>query len=1789
MDTKEMGSTHELRADGALMNWATASLPSSLAVSVQDALKAIAATGVCNDGLAEWVLFGEVVQVRCGPPKSVHVRRTSMLLNDDLMANDGWKQFEVCCQADHARVDFTPGMFLGLLTKPSHRPVVGTVIADEQAVIWNISMLDLNLAWNVSHLFSGAYEGWLRSMSWLQQANVGQAFASHTSIDWCPAVMKTWAYNHNKEFWCCPIKVNYNPPDVYNGILANISDPSILRASSNRSNLVLTLSPPCPSWSKGGKNSGLATEEGFFFLDAILHVARCRPVLALFECSDGIEAHPHWRALSAGLQLAGYVKIWSQDVAIHQLTGNHRTRWLAVWARTDVKCQRSYEKIMCNIPRRLAWDDARHLFALPKALSADLTLQSELIEIYGDKKLLPPAKRARVGEVATAAQVLSARLLQQGEYLPTLCASYTAQHLLQREHVEEKGIFATLLHKGDEFRFIDPFAFVSLFGTSDCIGLPTDIRRAFHQLGNAISQLHALVAFLFALEGVSDEQMSKLTLLRQCWEDRLTSQNAIVRTCGDMYVLQPIADFATKAIPSIGTWQPWLVGHTLIRFCDDAALIPINMQDDINIIDQLLMALQLESHHAELLVRDGRDLPSSIGWNELSDGDFGLRLGTADLGTLRVFCMNRDGMLEDPIVSPTQPWNIDEADPELDHLVDAHCNGFLHVLEHLCQDDSPLHVGKVLFLLQDGSSEWISKANLDRIGSIPTFRHQGDSVHFFQVNREACRVMLGTQVIIAIRGEYEPLSNDKWILLAGGSDLKWCKISKVPRGVTPTQCTIELQQNCQIIKRNLVHCRQEQPLMLINGDLLWCDARVQNASSIVFGGMDRLIDHPSCNILGDRVTERMLQFNLEPGALAIDEIVFHFDFLQMLMPSVCWCPPAIWISNEAQFRFPPEPADLLLCFQHFVVPILVLFDWIFVEVRFFEGQWRVLYHSPEQLTHRQRQAVLELIHFMGVQVLPKAFRWIRTAEDSDLAPWYTLRSFYARAGAPLLPQTHRTTQRLQRVQNNHHVMQVIDQADLVWRDSQVDDRMLQFARASRNAFLVAILEAPSRAEDLGVRATGRPPYRYSVNEIFFVADEWLDMRLNIYRTHPGWASNDEIEFAMAFFLPESFCPPVLHHDLSIIAASVKPLYEDVQRFVALREGHWIGIEVICNAREHTCRVVFLQVPPRDQRFWASFAEDFIVPVGFRPIIIVDTSRTWPGMCGWELLHRWIVVDVSLPDTFHIPQQKRQLIDQILEESNQAWRATRAPPMLRTYAENMRRLFLVVGGQQLLHPCSALSLGGMEGTASPDTAMATPDPWQFDDPWTTKQKTLRQSKWEDLQLQSDHPFVDKNKTPVPFVQKQQLSTNKGGIAFVSKGNLQQAKEVVPKEPCALLLPMIDPMDALGKLANLTGPFEVIVFDPAMNQEYKRQVHLLVITPEVTFKLPTPSITLTLAAVSEIVLECDARLTSKDTFNAFYDNPLAKFKIHLKEVCSDPIWGHAAIYGYRVIQEHSKEKHDVVHQCLLKVQQTHRTPLLAASGTGELIVRDFVPKGAQVPDLSIIPRFWPVDRTSKADLIKAAASITGYRGIAVTKRGLAPRFATDALATARDLLLPQDDRICAINKAMIPKINMDSLGWPYEILAKDIVSAVYQATKTPCIPTRSFRRAGVCAWTLSFEKPPTVSKFSVQVNEKTFEVLLTPIAYKPPSKGKGKMSKSPQVGGQEISQPRTVVSKDIHHERIDRLEEQVGRLEQKHEHLSEKVDNQFTQVGDQLRQILQCVQPRQREHGETPPPVKHHRAA
>ena len=244
-------------------------------------------------------------------------------------------------------------------------------------------------------------------------------------------------------------------------------------------------------------------------------------------------------------------------MAIHQLTCNFRTRWLAVWSRQDIVCQKLEERFACATPKRIAWGDPKHCFHLPSQMMDALTLKADQLQTYGDRQLLPPNKRARAQDEASVQQVLEQRLMQQGHYLPTLCASYTGQHLLQKEHLEAKGIFATLTRHADGFRFLDPFLFVALFGTSDSIGLPVDLRVAFHQVGNAISQIHALVAILFAFEGISGESPPKLVLVQQCWDDRCWKPEQSSLNCLKHWIWQPtmnrssICCLTVKAFPRI--------------------------------------------------------------------------------------------------------------------------------------------------------------------------------------------------------------------------------------------------------------------------------------------------------------------------------------------------------------------------------------------------------------------------------------------------------------------------------------------------------------------------------------------------------------------------------------------------------------------------------------------------------------------------------------------------------------------------------------------------------------------------------------------------------------------------------------------------------------------------------------------------------------------------------------------------------------------------------------------------------------------------------------------------------------------------------------------------------------------------------------------------------------------------------------------------------------------------------------------------------------------------------------
>lgn len=104
----------------SLVEWATMGLRSALGETVTNALVAIA--GECRASDQDWILFGEVLSSRDGPPFCAQVRRVSLLSSKPGFGGEQWTNFDLICPTPHVRVVFTAGMLIGVFTKPANRP-----------------------------------------------------------------------------------------------------------------------------------------------------------------------------------------------------------------------------------------------------------------------------------------------------------------------------------------------------------------------------------------------------------------------------------------------------------------------------------------------------------------------------------------------------------------------------------------------------------------------------------------------------------------------------------------------------------------------------------------------------------------------------------------------------------------------------------------------------------------------------------------------------------------------------------------------------------------------------------------------------------------------------------------------------------------------------------------------------------------------------------------------------------------------------------------------------------------------------------------------------------------------------------------------------------------------------------------------------------------------------------------------------------------------------------------------------------------------------------------------------------------------------------------------------------------------------------------------------------------------------------------------------------------------------------------------------------------------------------
>ena len=79
-----------------------------------------------------------------------------------------------------------------------------------------------------------------------------------------------------------------NSLEAINGVVLPVGDFSWMNLCRVMVNLIFTLSPPCQTWSTGGRMYGFEHPNGFALAEGIEGIKRIRPLVVCFECSDNI-------------------------------------------------------------------------------------------------------------------------------------------------------------------------------------------------------------------------------------------------------------------------------------------------------------------------------------------------------------------------------------------------------------------------------------------------------------------------------------------------------------------------------------------------------------------------------------------------------------------------------------------------------------------------------------------------------------------------------------------------------------------------------------------------------------------------------------------------------------------------------------------------------------------------------------------------------------------------------------------------------------------------------------------------------------------------------------------------------------------------------------------------------------------------------------------------------------------------------------------------------------------------------------------------------------------------------------------------------------------------------------------------------------------------------------------------------------------------------------------------------------------------------------------------------------
>ena len=1692
---------------------------------------------------------------------------------------------------------------------------------------------------NAFHLFSGSFGGWSQACECLFENASWPPLGQQVCIDSDPVTMEQWSrqvgapYHQGRT----PSSHPWNPSS-HIGVCTPVDDISFMHQVSFLLNSVGTASPPCVSWSKGGKSQGLNSDPGFAFVEAVIDILALRPNLQIFECADEICQHHHFGLVSHILKLGGFKRVWQQVVQYHHLSDNKRDRWLSVWIRADHEHEQNSRQYSLCAEVKVPWHSTLYSFAVPQEFQDGLRLTENMMEVYGSRQFLPPAKKARLSTVIDREHVVMHRVASRSEPLPTCCAMYGRQHELDSMHLAQKGIFASLVVHEGSFSLIEPTRIAALLGGVKRVSLPVDPIEAFHGFGNAISVPQAALALLVGLQAINQEHLNIENLVHKVWNSRLTTQNAVIVVEGNFLSIVKASLLCERL-----SFRPFPMAGGALKF----VLTPISGSEhvegscngDLTVAQFLSSCVPLATHTAsQFTLRHGPVVASAIeSINDLTLLSWSWELCAAATTVATIHLAESNSISGDPEVSPTCPFaTVDQIETIQvpDSLFDqesvkddflalikffetASENGLFGQIENaiptvLCCVDP-----QIVFVTSraDGTDFEEIHGILHRFGFFQwSFHHlEGRSVRLPQHEWWVLS---------------DPRSSQNCIILENLTSIIDLQVIELKGFVTPQTRVVRQEQSYLIQRINGTTFDGLQSHECKNGDvfsLVHQDPqlrRVENTQRIFAGGHPQS-DHVTWHLRSGANLSERCEFAINTnGWCASDELLYAMKWLLMDQEAHARSFAIVQEQesdfDESTFAFPQVHPDSTTWFA-----ILSGSHWFGSELTRCGDEVQITFLGLDSLkAHRLTQIFARRLDTTGrkIQTFVHAF-----PQPFNMCGWALLFRWFEKLHQH--DQLHSYEEDLEDLVEWKYtlIQDVLSSSIEDWIAADAPPELWHFAHQIRLGcfYHMAMNEndaAPVIDHAVVVELPRGPslllPGRVLLyDEYDRFMKEFQNRRIDEFHKFPGWLGSDVADGALQLLRyahPEiAITAPIMWNSQTRAICTFSGYKEDCRfhtRAVAmiLYDQHWISCEL---HRQQDLTIAWVLAPQDFAHDLSCLVDQLQRLIGFGEgtfQLIHLPCDTQLGLCGWTLLHElFIKLEVTMPKPGMAVTQCTAAVmdDQRLAEAilraNELWSSSSIAG-LQAFAQDATIWYLYDLFRGRFTPAFASGGALTQGTASAPSHAAQPmdihtdkavDLLQIRDPWA-KKTPASQAKWEDLRLDSDHPFRLSDKTVVPQVHRHQLTGAKGGIVMITKNQLTEVAKIQTKQPLAALIPVIEQgqLQQFSKLAS--GPFEVVVHDGAINTSYKRIVTLITFEGNISYTMTaSPAFEFKTNAIAEIVIEVDNRLCAKEVLESIRDNPLKRIQALMQEKFPQKL-DQSTFYAFRQNRHPSGGKQDYQYQCIMKISHDHRKILLQASGFDGLLLRDFLERNHSADDLTILPKFWPCSQKGLHEINIAAQALPGNAGVSLTKRGLALRVWISHIKEARKHLLPNDIRLCEENMHIIPKCQVASSGWPPGAAPIDIVKATLKATSLAAIPLRTYRSAGVHVWILCFEKMPADKQFYVAIDSVVHEILLT--EYQPQQfaggkasgKGKDRGPKKPKDDKPSQAVPPTALHErariDALESRFEQLGKQVTTIEQRQSSFENKFDTRFDEISDVLRQLLNQSTQRSRDAtGESPP--------